>query len=403
MSSATAKASLLVDKSVAIVGAGPSGLTLARLLQMRGATVHVFESDSSSAARDQGGSLDLHEDSGQIAVRKAGLEDRFLAMSRAEAQTSRVFDKHGVIHLDLRPQDEKATRPEIERGELRGLLLGSLAPSTVEWERRLRKVERTRDDRHLLTFENGPPVTADLLFGCDGTWSKVRPLVTREEPRYAGLTFVESRLSSPDTRHPKVAEMVGPGTIMVTSDNKALMAQRNADGNIRIYVTLRVAEDWAERYGLDFGEPANAREGLLKYFEGWAPHVREMLTGCDDYFIPRPLYTLPPEQTWQARPDVTLLGDAAHVMPPFTGKGANYAMLDAVELADNLTSGRFSDIASALRAYETIMLRRMSKAIAETLADQDVLIAPRAPEGIVALFRRRIRQQTADANERTST
>jgi 2-polyprenyl-6-methoxyphenol hydroxylase-like FAD-dependent oxidoreductase len=77
-----------------------------------------------------------------------------------------------------------------------------------------------------------------------------------------------------------------------------------------------------------------------------------------------------------------LLGDAAHVMPPFTGKGANYAMLDALELADNLTSDRFA--AAAIHAYDMVMLARMSDAIRETLASQDMVIAADAPSGLVA-------------------
>jgi 2-polyprenyl-6-methoxyphenol hydroxylase-like FAD-dependent oxidoreductase len=110
-----------------------------------------------------------------------------------------------------------------------------------------------------------------------------------------------------------------------------------------------------------------------------------------DVFIPRSLYTHPPRQAaWLARSNVTLLGDAAHVMPFFTGRGVNLALLDAAELADNLTSGNFSDIEQAIRAYETSMLNRMSAAISETLADQDVFISRVAPAGILDLLRRRI-------------
>jgi 2-polyprenyl-6-methoxyphenol hydroxylase-like FAD-dependent oxidoreductase len=110
-----------------------------------------------------------------------------------------------------------------------------------------------------------------------------------------------------------------------------------------------------------------------------------------DVFIPRSLYTHPPRQAaWLVRANVTLLGDAAHVMPFFTGKGVNLAMLDAVELADNLTSGKFSDIAQAIRAYETRMFNRMAAAISETLADQDVFISHDAPAGIKELLLRRI-------------
>ena len=64
---------LLSTGTVAVVGAGPAGLTLARLLQIRGFSVRIFERDASPIARRQGGSLDLRPDSGQRAIRDAGL------------------------------------------------------------------------------------------------------------------------------------------------------------------------------------------------------------------------------------------------------------------------------------------------------------------------------------------
>jgi 2-polyprenyl-6-methoxyphenol hydroxylase-like FAD-dependent oxidoreductase len=383
-------ASLLHGKRIAITGAGPCGLMLARLLQQNGADVRVFELESSHAARNQGGSLDLHEDSGQLALRKAGLHEKFLSASRPEGQAIRVVDKHGRMFVDLRPKDETQTRPEIDRGVLRGLLIDSLAGGTIQWGQQIEGVERSAQGRLRLAVAAGPQLEADLLFGCDGTWSKVRPFLSTTKPYYCGITIVEAWISSVDTRHPGVAELVGPGIFLATSDDKALIAQRNGDGNIRVYVTLRVPEDWAQRCGLAFNQLDPTRQGLLKIFAGWAPHLCELLKAAE-VFIPRSLYTHPPRQAaWLARSDVTLLGDAAHVMPFFTGKGVNLAMLDAVELADNLTSGKFSDIAQAIRAYETSMFKRMAAAISETLRDQDVFISRDAPAGIEDLLRSRI-------------
>jgi 2-polyprenyl-6-methoxyphenol hydroxylase-like FAD-dependent oxidoreductase len=383
-------AALLRGKRIAIAGAGPCGLTLARLLQQQGADVRVFELESSAAARNQGGSLDLHEDSGQLALRLAGLHQKFLAAARPEGQAVRVVDKHGKMFIDLRPKDEAEPRPEIDRGVLRGLLIDSLASGTIQWGQQIEGVERSAQGQFRLALADGQRVDADLLFGCDGTWSKVRPFVATTKPYYCGITVVETWISSVDTRHPGVAELVGPGIFLATSDDKALIAQRNGDGNIRVYVTLRVAEDWTQRSGLAFDRLDATRQGLLKLFDGWAPHLCEMVKAVDA-FIPRSLYTHPPRQSaWLAHGNVTLLGDAAHVMPFFTGRGVNLAMLDAVELADNLTSGKFADSAQAIRAYETSMFNRMATEISATHADQDVFISPDAPAGIEDLLRRRI-------------
>jgi len=387
---------LLDGKRIAIVGAGPCGLTLARLLQQAGADVQVFELESSAIARNQGGSLDLHEDSGQLAIHKAGLYEQFRSLCRPEGQALKVMDKHGTLFIDLRPTDEADTRPEIDRGTLRGLLIDSLAQDTIQWDRQLEGVGRSAEGRLRLIFSEGPHIDADLLFGCDGAWSRVRPFVSATKPYYCGITTIEAWISSVDTQHPEVSELVGPGTMFATSDDKGVIGQRNGDGNVRLYITLRVPEDWITRWGIDFNRPELVEQGLLEVFEGWAPEICELFK-APYIFIARPLYTHPIKQAaWYARSDVTLLGDAAHVMPFFTGRGVNLAMLDAVELAESLTSGKFAAVGEAIQAYETGMFARMAVEIDDVLSDQDVFLSPVAPTGIEDLLQRRI----AKAQER---
>ena len=67
---------------IVIIGAGPGGLTLARILQQRGVKSAIYESEESANARNQGGSLDLHEDTGQSALRACGLIVEFKKLSR---------------------------------------------------------------------------------------------------------------------------------------------------------------------------------------------------------------------------------------------------------------------------------------------------------------------------------
>lgn len=68
---------LLKDKKVAILGGGPGGLTLARLLQLKGAEVKVYERDFNKESRVQGAIVDLHFDSGLKVMSAAGLLDSF--------------------------------------------------------------------------------------------------------------------------------------------------------------------------------------------------------------------------------------------------------------------------------------------------------------------------------------
>src|ERR1700678_2211399 len=114
-------------KKIAIVGGGPGGLTLARLLQMRGADVAVYERDYSREARVQGSALDLHEDSGLAALEAAGLMEAFWANHRPDLDSLRLTDASGtVLHEHVRRMSGPGQRPEIERGPLRDLLLDSL-------------------------------------------------------------------------------------------------------------------------------------------------------------------------------------------------------------------------------------------------------------------------------------
>ncbi|WP_051598199.1 NAD(P)/FAD-dependent oxidoreductase [Burkholderia sp. A1] len=383
---------LLHGRCIAIVGAGPAGLTLARLLQMRGADVRVYERDASRRMRGQGGSLDLHEDSGQLALRQAGLGDAFRARARPDGQCSRILDRHAVVQVETLAEHEAQSQPEIDRGALRNLLLDSLAPGTVIWDARLDGVERAEGGGWRLAFAPGEAVQggtahADLLFGCDGGWSRVRPLRSAAVPVYSGVTFVQARLVDADLRHPEIAGLVGSGSLMALGDDRALMAQRNGDGTIRVYAVLRVEESWRARGTYDWQDDARVRRDLLAQFSGWSPTLTGLLANAEPGFERWPLYCMPAAQQWLPATGATLLGDAAHIMPPFTGRGANHAMLDAFELAQRLGSDRFASIEAALADYESAMLARMAPEIEATLASQDLMIAPDAPAGIVAYLR----------------
>ncbi len=78
-----------------------------------------------------------------------------------------------------------------------------------------------------------------------------------------------------------------------------------------------------------------------KEFAGWSLVWNELFEGAALPLIRRPIYCAPLNQTWEALPNATLLGDAAHVMPPFAGEGANMAMLDALELSECLTADSY--------------------------------------------------------------
>ncbi|MEV6025220.1 NAD(P)/FAD-dependent oxidoreductase [Streptomyces sp. NPDC052036] len=359
---------------IAVIGAGPGGLTCARILQQHGITATVHDQDASRSARNQGGTLDMHPDSGQDALRGAGLLEDFLALARPEGRQMRLVGRDARVLFDAVPPeaDTEDGNPEIDRGQLRELLLDSLEPGTVRWSHRLTHVEPVTDGVHRLHFADGTTSEADLVIGADGAWSKVRRLLSDATPVYTGVTFVETGLDHADTRHPELASLTGDGTMMALDNNQGFIAQRNSHQHIRVYIGMRTDENWHRKSGLDLADTAAVRAALLKEFTGWSPDLLGFITDTDTGYVNRPLYALPVPHTWQHTPGLTLLGDAAHLMSPFSGMGANLAMLDGADLARALING--TGIDDAVRAYENLLLPRSREA------------AEGAAEGIAGAF-----------------
>jgi 2-polyprenyl-6-methoxyphenol hydroxylase-like FAD-dependent oxidoreductase len=369
--------------SIAIVGAGLGGLVLARVLQIHGIPFTVYELDVTPDARKQGGSLDMHEESGQFALRTAGLYEQFRRLTRPQGEATRVLDKTGKVFINYAPENGEGGRPEIDRTVLRDLFIASLDPGRIAWGHKVTAARSLGDGRHELTFASGNRTLVDLLVGADGTWSKVRPLLSETKPEYCGISYLELHLSDVDERHPDSAALVGPGVFFALADNKALMAHGGRD--IHLGASLRVPQNWTEKSGLDWSDAPAARDILLKEFADWSVELKDLIRNCDDIIIPRLIYALPIGHSWAQSRGVTLLGDAAHVMSPYAGEGANLAMLDGTELALAIAEHR-NDIESALTQYETAMFPRSKAAAEESAQGLEMCFAADAPKGLVHFF-----------------
>ncbi|MYT30415.1 MULTISPECIES: NAD(P)/FAD-dependent oxidoreductase [unclassified Streptomyces] len=343
---------------ISIIGAGPGGLTCARILQQRGIAVTVYDRDPGPDARNQGGTLDLHADNGQIALREAGLLDAFFQLARPEGQEMRQMDPTGQLTSHKVPEADELFKPEIDRGQLRNLLLDSLQPGTVRWGRTLDTISGPADGPRQLHFADGTTVETDLVIGADGAFSRVRPAVSPAVPQYTGVSFLEAWFSDVDNRHPDIAELVGSGSAHAADGRRGLFAQRNSGDHIRVYLIQRVPVDWITASGLTTADTDGIRALLLGEYAHWSPRMRQMIDDNDGPYVDRPIFALPVPHTWEHNPTVTLLGDAAHLMPPL-GVGVNLAMLDASELALALANAATVD--DALRAYEKTMLPRSTE------------------------------------------
>ena len=352
---------LLENKKVAIVGGGPGGLTLARLLQLKGASVTVYERDINKQARVQGAVVDLHYDSGLKVMEAAGLMDAFKTAYMPEADKYRMVDKDANIYINEQEHavaagfGDKHFRPEIDRGALRDLLIEGLLPGTVIWDSQFVRMQQLGDAWEL-QFKNGTTAIADVVIGSDGYRSKIRPYVTDIKALYSGATIIQGEIDDPENACPEIYRLIDKGNFIAMGPGKTIAAQPRGDGGLTFYGASLYPENWVNTSGIDFSNAEAVYAYLVEFYGDWNPVFFTLFKACT-HFTPRPLNYFPIDQSWDTRPNITLMGDAAHLMPP-SGEGVNTAMLDALDLSLCLTGGEFHDLHAAMAGYEKQMLER---------------------------------------------
>ena len=383
--------------NIVIIGGGPSGLITLLTLHNRGVKATLYEREASSKSRAyMGGMLDLTWDEGQRALRENGLSDVFKHNSRLEAQESRLCGKAGIVlagRTEADIPDETKARPEIDRRVLREIMLAAIPQDSIKWGHTLASV-RPLDDglgKHELTFANGTIIVSDYLIGADGAHSRVRPLVSPATPIYYAVNGAEISVAPAVALLPEnvdIRDAVGLGTCSCAEDGKVISFQRNGDGRIRAYVWFRGPIDWKLPR-----EPQEARRVLHEMYEGWAAWIHKIIDVCDDDAIyPRPLFYLPVDHRWIHKPGVTIIGDAAHLMSPYAGMGANVAMLDGLELgivlADVVSKGLFNEEReAALAAVEEKNCAHAQKFAEMSFQYVEIAFGPDVPQIFIDMYK----------------
>jgi len=366
---------LLQHKKIAILGAGPVGLTIAKLLQQKGIDVTVYERDKDAQTRIWGGTLDLHKGSGQEAMKKAELLESYYAMAKPMGRT--VADEQGNVLFSQKPTPEDHyDNPEINRNDLRQLLLHSLTSDTVVWDRKFTELEE-HNGKWLLHFENKPDATADFVIGANGGMSKVRKYVTDTEVEYTGSFIIQGEVFQPEIKCSEFYQLCDNNILMTAGNGNLLVANPNNNGVLTYNVIFRKHEEWFHENKLNFQDTNSIRTFISDRFTHWHECYKQLFRSTSSFWG-LPTRKIPLDKSWKNNRSlpITLIGDAAHVMPPFAGAGVNTGLMDTVILSNNLTNGKFETIQAAINDYEQKMFVYATEAQLQTSQNEIEMFRP---------------------------
>lgn len=341
----------MTNKRIGIIGGGPGGLVLGLLLQNQGLDVQIYEKADRNVNRSRGGSLDIHHDTGQLPLAEAGLLDAFKALARFEGEDTKVVDKYGKVYFEEDAEGEGG-RPEIDRGELCDLIQNKIDVERIHYDYEFDNMKTLEDGRVEVSFTNNKTETFDLVVGSDGAFSKVRPFLADTDLIYTGVSFIELSVPDVQTKYPDLAEYNKNGKMMGLGGNQLILGQLNGDGRIVVYVAYQLDRNQLDEYKALDNEALKAR--ILEEYQDWDEELLKYIRYSDENIMFRRIYRLPIGFQWEHQPNVTLIGDAAHLMSPFAGEGVNMAMYDAYMLAQAIAESD-GNLDEALKDYEQKM------------------------------------------------
>jgi 2-polyprenyl-6-methoxyphenol hydroxylase-like FAD-dependent oxidoreductase len=366
---------------ILIIGAGLGGLALAQGLTRAGFDVRVFERDQSPLSRAQGYRISIR------AMGLAALSALLPQDQKDHLESAKIRDVgDGVTIADEKmnpifkvPQGVGAA-VQFLRSELRHVLMAGI---DVTWDKRLTWLEEN-NNQVIVGFEDGSQVTGDFVVACDGSGSSVRELLSSNSlPKIipsgrAVFGGQISRTSDWDALLP--LNQAGLVRFLGSDGNAMGVAfSERADRSPTVFWVLseQVTDPHAPWY--QFDQSLECRERLLNRCKkiiqsgSWHENLKKLVdaTPSEDMMAPWMLRTtrFPDNPQYPMVPSgrVTLLGDAAHAMPPDKGLGGNNVLEDARLLSELLASApKPVNWVELTAEYEKQMFERARLAVKES-------------------------------------
>ena len=355
---------------ILVVGAGVGGISIARGLLRDGHDVTVFERRPDVKAG--GGAVTIWSNGatvlGQLGVDMDGA-GQLLSTLRVMTSTGRP-----VATVDLTAIGDRLGAPVrmVPRRVLLERLLEGFPADRISCNARAVGVVSTQNGVRL-EFEGGSSAEGDLLIGADGLHSMVRDIVGAQSAEPTGWCSWQGLLTLPHVANKHVAQMI-------IGEHGSLGLWPAGGSDVQWWFDL----PWSP----DFVRPGRPIDMIRSNFKGWSDSVDQVLATLTDEDLARspfPHFRHPITSSGQGA--VTLLGDAAHTMPPSFAQGTNQALLDTMVLRKALsdfrngTNGNNGDLSRALRWYEKTR-RRKVKAVSWLASQQasrpEALLRPAA-------------------------
>jgi FAD-dependent urate hydroxylase len=333
---------------ILVVGAGVSGISLARGLLRDGYDVTVFDQRPNVTAG--GGAVTIWSN-GATVLQQLGVD---MAGAGQLLSTVRVMTSTGrpLATMDLNAMVNRLAAPirMVPRRILLERLLKGFPIDRIRCNSRAQAVVPTGNGVRV-DFEDGSSADGELLIGADGLHSVVRDIVGAQPATPTGWCSWQGLVTLPDIADPHVA------TMMI-----------GEHGNLGMWPAGGSALQWwfDLPWSPDFVRPQRPIEMIRSHFTGWSDTVDQVLaTLTDDDLAPSPFPHFRHPIPHAGAGAVTLLGDAAHTMPPTLAQGTNQALLDTMVLRKALSEFRDGrnctngELGTALRWYENTRRRKV--------------------------------------------